>query len=57
MKKVTITSDSSIKFLIKDDDDDRELILILGLMPILPEHIYGNGQFLEANLDLSLIHI
>jgi peptide/nickel transport system substrate-binding protein len=54
VKKVTITSDSSIKFLIKDDDDDRELILILGLMPILPEHIYGNGQFLEANLDVPI---
>ena len=54
VKKVTITSDSSIKFLINDDDDDRELILILGLMPILPEHIYGNGQFLEANLDVPI---
>lgn len=54
VKKVTITSNSSIKFLINDDDDDRELILILGLMPILPEHIYGNGQFLEANLDVPI---
>ena len=54
VKKVTITSDSSIKFLINDDDDDRELILILGLMPILPEHIYGNGKFLEANLDVPI---
>ena len=53
VKKVTITSNSSIKFLI-NDDDDRELILILGLMPILPEHIYGNGQFLEANLDVPI---
>ena len=54
VNKVTITSDSSIKFLINDDDDDRELILILGLMPILPEHIYGNGRFLEANLDVPI---
>ncbi len=54
VKKVTITSDSSIKFLINDDDNDRELILILGLMPILPEHIYGNGKFLEANLDTPI---
>ena len=54
VKEVTITSDSSIKFLINDDDDDRELILILGLMPILPEHIYGNGQFLEASLDVPI---
>ena len=52
VNEVTITSDSSIKFLI--NDDDRELILILGLMPILPEHIYGNGQFLEANLDVPI---
>ena len=54
VKKVSITSDSSIKFLINDDDDDRELILILGLMPILPEHIYGNGQFMEASLDVPI---
>ena len=54
VNKVTITSDSSIKFLINDDDDDRELILILGLMPILPKHIYGNGQFLEANLNIPI---
>mgnify|MGYP001257118776 FL=1 len=52
VSEVTITSDSSIKFLI--NDDDRELILILGLMPILPEHIYGNGRFLEANLDVPI---
>ena len=54
VKKVSITSDSSIKFLINEDDDDRELILILGLMPILPEHIYGNGQFMEASLDVPI---
>ena len=52
VNEVTITSDTSIKFLI--NDDDRELILILGLMPILPEHIYGNGRFLEANLDVPI---
>ena len=54
VNEVIITSDSSIKFLINDDDDDRELILILGLMPILPEHIYGNGRFLEANLEVPI---
>ena len=52
VNEVTITSDTSIKFLI--NDDDRELILILGLMPILPEHVYGNGRFLEANLDVPI---
>ena len=54
VKKASITSDNSIKFTINDNDDDRELILILGLMPILPEHIYGNGRFLEANLDIPI---
>ena len=52
VNEVTITSDTSIKFLI--NDDDRELILILGLMPILPEHVYGNGRFLEAILMYQL---
>jgi peptide/nickel transport system substrate-binding protein len=39
-----------IKFHLKDDGD-REMPLILGLMPILPEHVYGNGNFDKTTLD------
>jgi len=39
-----------IKFHLKADGD-REMPLILGLMPILPEHVYGNGNFDKTSLD------
>lgn len=51
---VIITSNKSIKFILNDDDNDRELIMILGLMPILPEHHYNNGKFEEANLTIPI---
>lgn len=51
---VIITSNKSIKFILNDDDDDRELIMILGLMPILPEHHYKDGKFEEANLTIPI---
>ena len=50
---VIITSNKSIKFIL-NDDDDRELIMILGLMPILPEHHYKDGKFEEANLTIPI---
>ncbi len=53
VEKAEITSKSSIRFTMHDDDDDQELILILGLMPILPEHIY-DGKFQKANLDIPI---
>jgi peptide/nickel transport system substrate-binding protein len=53
VKNVIITSDKSIKF-ITDNKEDRELILIIGMMPILPEHIYGNERFKEAKLDIPI---
>ena len=53
VQEVMITSESSIKFII-NDKKDRELILILGLMPILPEHIYKEGKFEEAKLSIPI---
>ena len=54
VKEVNITSNDTIKFTIDENDNDRELILILGLMPILPKHVYDNGKFLEANLEVPI---
>ncbi len=54
VKDVQITSRNSIKFNINEKDNDRELILILGLMPILPQHIYKDGKFREADLDIPI---
>jgi len=51
---VIITSNKSIKFILNDDEDDRELIMILGLMPILPEHHYKDGKFQEADLTIPI---
>ncbi len=53
INEVLITSDKSIKF-ITNNKDDRELILIIGMMPILPEHIYGNERIKEAKLDTPI---
>ncbi len=51
---VIVTSNKSIKFILNEDEDDRELIMILGLMPILPEHHYKDGKFQEADLTLPI---
>ncbi|MBY0428669.1 MAG: extracellular solute-binding protein [Alphaproteobacteria bacterium] len=43
----------TITFLLKKNDDgsiDREMPLILGLMPILPKHVYANKPFDETTL-------
>ncbi len=37
-----------------DDSGDREIPLIMGLMPILPKHIYGDGRITEASLDVPI---
>lgn len=33
---------------------DREIPLIIGLMPILPKHVYGDGRIAEASLDIPI---
>lgn len=36
------------------DGSDREIPLIIGLMPVLPKHIYGDGRITEASLDTPI---
>ena len=42
--------DGAVKFIFQPDGD-REMPLILGLMPILPRHVYDAETFEKANLD------
>ena len=42
-----------IKFVFKDAQD-REMPLIMGLMPVLPEHRYKDGAFARADLKTPL---
>ncbi len=37
-----------------NDEGDREMPLILGLMPIIPKHFYGGRDFEDTSLDLPL---
>ena len=37
-----------------DGSGDREIPLIIGLMPILPKHIYGDGRISQASLDIPI---
>ena len=43
----------SITFIF-NDEGDREIPLIMGLMPILPKHIFKDGVFEKANLDAPI---
>ncbi|MEC9178461.1 MAG: extracellular solute-binding protein, partial [Pseudomonadota bacterium] len=43
-----------IKFIFNTDNPDRELPLIIGLMPILPEHIYKGGAFDDVSMKLPI---
>ncbi len=49
----TVNDAHTITFLLKKNDDgsiDREMPLILGLMPILPKHMFANKPFDETTL-------
>lgn len=35
-------------------DGDREMPLIMGLMPIIPQHIYGNREFGDSSLEAPI---
>ncbi len=55
-KKVVKTerlSDLSVRFIL-DDSGDREMPLILGLMPILPAHIYTEDTFSRTSLKAPI---
>lgn len=43
-----------IKFIFNTDNPDRELPLIIGLMPILPEHIYKGAAFDDVSMKLPV---
>jgi peptide/nickel transport system substrate-binding protein len=49
-----ITDDRTITLYFNADNPDRELPLILGLMPILPRHIYENRDIQAASLQLPV---
>ncbi|MGB5091727.1 MAG: extracellular solute-binding protein [Parvibaculum sp.] len=43
----------TVKFIFSPDHD-REIPLILGLMPILPKHIYSKRSFGQSNLQMAI---
>ena len=43
-----------IKFTFNTDDPDMELPLIIGLMPILPKHIYKGAAFEDVSMQLPV---
>lgn len=55
--KVDIESDSAVTFTFAKNDDgsiDREMPLIMGLMPVLPKHGWPKGNFDETTLASPL---
>jgi len=53
VKAVTLLSDHDIKFDL-GNNEDRELPLSLGLMPVLPKHATDVVKFTEANLGIPV---
>lgn len=53
VKSVDIVSNKKIKFNF-NDNKDRELPLILSLMPIIPEHIYSKYDFTKTSLIIPI---
>lgn len=51
--RVETPDDLTIKFIF-GPDGDRELPLILSLMPILPKHIYENREFEASSLEIPV---
>ena len=47
-------SDNSISFHFDPETADREMALIIGLMPILPKHIYESRDIQAATLDFPI---
>lgn len=55
--KAIIDNDRTITFTFKKNDDgsfDREMPLIMGLMPIIPQHIWATKKFDETSLDTPI---
>lgn len=52
--KIEKTGARSVRFTFKAEESDRELPLILGLMPVLPSHIYTRETFDRTSLDFPV---
>lgn len=53
VERAEVNDPHTITFTIRKNDDgsiDREMPLILGLMPVLPKHVWENGKFDETSL-------
>jgi len=53
VNRVDIISQKSIRFTF-NETTDRELPLILSLMPIIPEHIYSKFDFTKTSLNIPI---
>jgi peptide/nickel transport system substrate-binding protein len=54
VESLTTPNKHTVRFTFKPTPPDRELALIIGLMPILPKHIYGARDIQSAALDLPV---
>ena len=54
VESLTTPNRQTVRFTFKPTPPDRELPLIIGLMPILPKHIYGKRDIQAASLDLPV---
>jgi peptide/nickel transport system substrate-binding protein len=54
VESLTTPNKHTVRFTFKPTPPDRELPLIIGLMPILPKHIYGTRDIQSASLDLPV---
>ncbi|PLX35462.1 MAG: ABC transporter substrate-binding protein [Hyphomicrobiales bacterium] len=53
VEKVETPDPLTVRFIFKNAND-RELPLILGLMPILPKHVFETREFEKASLDIPI---
>ena len=54
VESLTTPDSHTVRFTFKPTPPDRELPLIIGLMPILPKHIYAKRDIQAASLDLPV---
>lgn len=54
VERVELQGQHDVIFTFKGPPYDRELPLIIGLMPILPEHIYASRDLQSSSLDIPI---
>ena len=54
VRAIEFPAPRQIKFIFDTEKPDRELPLIIGLMPILPEHIYQGAAFEDVSMKLPV---